>query len=460
MNTNCFAACAVFAASSICAGAAALFPNQVVIHSEHWGWGTRSTNLTLVLTDGVFSAGDYGVAPSTISNVLLAAKSPWPTPSTNSWPRFTVDTENLGLTRAWLNNNYERLRRSCSDKEGPVFPNTSERQRAWLTNALADIDLHSEALRGRFGNFWTDDYPTLELRFEHDDGRVVEQVLLLKTTAQPAFMLPWEVHEGTNLCTSGNADISRAVVQVLPPGFLNRDRLNGDIFEMVRAGFLSLQKVHEFMRRSTLEQTLGPEASQLAQGFELLNAAVDAGSFMRFPESFRANLHRTNRPPCLTMPVQTGIYLGVVTNLKAIINNADARVAPLLKQHWFVSRLNSSTNLSVEVKAEGSPDHQWLRGHMEKVGRAGFYDRIAPELRRSLGFLLREGYKRSSEWAVLPDGRLLIYGFTGDGVLDWRPDELGFHGESRMLQSFTINRIGVFVGPRGQITDVIQPQEK
>ncbi len=460
MTKHCLAICALFVAATLSAQAGPVFPNQVTIRSEHWGWSSSSTNLTLTFTNGVFSAGDYRVAPSLISNVLAAAKRPWPKPPTNSWPPFTINTENLGLTRAWLNTNYKRLLQSYSDKEGQAFPNTSERQRAWLTNALTDIDLLAEAVRGRFGSFWTDDYPTIELRFEHDDGRVVEELLLIKTTAQPAFMLPWEIHDATNLCTSGNAEISRAVAQILPPAFLNRDRLNGDLFEMVRAGFLSLQKVHEFMRRSTLEQTLGDEAPLLAQGFELKNPVVDAGSFIRYPESFRANLHRTNWPSCLVMPVQTGICLGVVTNLKAMIANADARVTPLLKQEWFVSRLNRSTNLSVEVKAEGSPDHQWLRGHMEKVGRSGFYDRIAPDLRRSLGFLLREGYKRSSEWAVLPDGRLLIYGFTGDGVLDWKPDELGFHGDSRMLQSFTINRIGIFVGPRGQITEVIQPQEK
>ena len=447
-------------AVSVCAGNGPLFPNQVAIRSEHWGWGIRSNNLTLTFTNGVFLSGDYIVAPSVISNALAAAKRPWPKSPTNSWPPFTIDPENLGLTRSWLKTNYERLLQAYSSKEGQVFPNTSERQRSWLTNALADIDLLAEVLRGSFGGRWTDDYPTLELRFEHNDGKVVEQILLLKTTAQPSFMLPWEVHDGTNLCLSGNADISRAVVQLLPLGFLNRDRLNGDAFEIIKAGFLNLQEIQAFMRRSTLEQTLGNETALLSQGFELRNAAVGGGSFAGFPESFTANLYRTNWPQPLTIPLQTSICLGVVTNLKSIVTNADARLAPLLKQGWLMSRLNGSKNISLEVKAEGSPDHQWLRGHMDKVGLAGFYDQIAPDLRQSLGFLLREGYRRSSEWAVLPDGQLLIYGFTGDGVLDSKPDELGFEGEGRMLQSIAINRIGVFVGPQGQINRLVHPEDK
>jgi hypothetical protein len=229
---------------------------------------------------------------------------------------------------------------------------------------------------------------------------------------------------------------------------------------MVRGEFMRLQKVHAFIKKSTLEDTLGDEADRLPQGFELRSCSISAGSYSGFPDTFRATLHRTNWPEHLTMPIQTGIERGVVTNLKAILGNADARVTPLLRQEWLVSRLKGSADLSVEVTSEGSPDHQWLRGHMDKVGRAAFYDRIQPALRRSLGLLLREGSHRSSEWVILEDGRLLLYGFAGDGVLDWKPDELGFQGEQRMLGSFNINRVGVFVGPKGTITEVVPPERK
>ena len=134
----------------------------------------------------------------------------------------------------------------------------------------------------------------------------------------------------------------------------------------------------------------------------------------------------------------------------------------LLKQAWLMSRLKGPGDLAVEVKAEGSPDHEWLRGHMDKVGRAAFYDHIQPSLRRSLGFLLREGRNRASEWAILEDGRLLLYGFSGDGVLDWKPYELGFQGDQRTLRwlSFNINHVGVFVGPEGTITKVVPSERK
>jgi len=224
--------------------------------------------------------------------------------------------------------------------------------------------------------------------------------------------------------------------------------------------FTSVAKVAEFARKSTLEETLGDDPNRWLQGCELLNTAIWGGSSARFPDTFAANLHRTNWPERLTMPTQAGIERGVVTNLKTVLAYADTRVAPLLKQEWIMSRLKASAKISVEVKPEGSPDHQWLREHMEKAGRAAFYDRIQPALARSLGFLLREGFQRASEWAILEDGRLLLYGFTGDGVLDWKPEELGFEGDRRMLRSFAINRVGVFVGPDGSLKEVVPSERK
>lgn len=57
-------------------GAAPLFVTQIVIHAEHSGWGFLSTNLTLRLTNGVYTSGTYTVAPAVISNLMAAARAP------------------------------------------------------------------------------------------------------------------------------------------------------------------------------------------------------------------------------------------------------------------------------------------------------------------------------------------------------------------------------------------------
>ncbi len=453
----------ILAATDLCtaAGGGPPFPNRIVIRAEHSSWGFASTNLTLTLSNGVYAAGTYGVPPPLISNLMAAARRPWPKPAKGTWPRFGIDPANLGLNAAWVKTNYERLLQGYSGNlEKGVFPNASARQRTWLTNALADVQLLGQALRDYFQAFWTDDSPTLELRFEHDDGRTVEQLFRLNTRAKHSFMLPWQIDDGTKEFTSGNADISRAVVQLLPPGFMHRDRLSGDLFGIVLRHFPSVAKVRNFLTASTLEETLGDQADRLLQGGELQNCRTRAGSHNRFPDTFTATFHRANWPQRLTMRISTQIERGVATNLKAILGSAEARVAPLLEQEWLVSRLKGFGDVAVEVNLDGSRHYQLLRGPMDKVGLAAFYDRIQPSLRRSLRFMLREDDPRTSQWAIFEDGRILLYGFTGNGVLDWKPDDLGAPGSERRLGILFTNYVGVFVGPEGSITEVVEPQTK
>jgi hypothetical protein len=150
-------------------------------------------------------------------------------------------------------------------------------------------------------------------------------------------MLPWQVCDGTNELTSGNADISRAVMRILSQGFLLRDRLEGDLFQMVLGGFLRLSQVMQFIENSTLEQTFGPEANRLLRGSELQGSSVSGSSFIRYADMFMASYHGSNWPQGLKLPLTTGIEQGVVTNLKAILDNADQRVGPLLKQEISVT---------------------------------------------------------------------------------------------------------------------------
>jgi hypothetical protein len=94
---------------------------------------------------------------------------------------------------------------------------------------------------------------------------------------------------------------------------------------------------------------------------------------------------------------------------------------------------------------------------MEEVGRLAFYERIRPAFGRSLGFTLRGVGGDTSEWALLEDGRLLLYKFSGNRVLGWSPAQLGFEGTPHPGY---IHTIAVFVGGDGTIIEVVPPERK
>jgi hypothetical protein len=436
------------------AAEAQALPSRIAIQAKHLGWGMHSANLTLVLSNRVYRAGSFTVEPVLVSNLIAAAQRPWP--QAGSWVEFPIDFENLGLNAAWAKTNQQRLLELFSgDPKSAPFPNASGRQRRWLTNALADIRQLEASVRHLYEQVWTDDSPSMSLQFEDDGGRFVAEPLQISTKSQWPFLLPWQVRVGTNQFVSGNADISRAVAAILPPGFLLRDRLDRDPAQLVDYGFFSV--VHNYLIQSTLEETFG-ESAHLPRGFRLEQCWITAASRDRIPEAIQATAHRTNWPGGLTAPVSSRIACGVATNLDAALAEAGAKVELLLQQPWLRQRVLNTTNISVQL-LERSPDQPWMRTHMNQARRNAFYDRIQSEFSRTIGFTMRESGERVSEWALFEDGRLLLYGFAGDGVLDWSPAELGFRGDSRLLQSSgSINYVGVFVGPDGKIAEVVAPE--
>ena len=75
-----------------------------------------------------------------------------------------------------------------------------------------------------------------------------------------------------------------------------------------------------------------------------------------------------------------------------------------------------------------------------------------------MAFTLREGTvfkSRTSQWIILPNGKLVLVKFSGDGVLGWSPRELGFRGTEGQLRGNTYNMVGVFLTPEGQIEKVV-----
>ena len=78
-------------------------------------------------------------------------------------------------------------------------------------------------------------------------------------------------------------------------------------------------------------------------------------------------------------------------------------------------------------------------------------------MEQGLAFTLREGTvfkSRTSEWILLPNGKLVLVRFSGDGVLGWSPQELGFRGPEGQLRDI-YNMVGVFLTPEGQIEKVV-----
>ncbi len=418
------------------------------IHAKHMDWGTVETNLTLWRNQERFISEGHTV-PEAVGLNLLAAMQ--------RRPLDKIEPGNLGLTPEWVAANRTKLLTAFGGQEtNAIFPRASARQRTWLTNALFDLDLLGEVVRSSVNTRWTDDYPQISIKFLVNEEAVAE----LASRAQHTFMVPWTVTWGTNRHTTYDAEISRAVANLLPSGFLHRERIQGNLLSLLTGRFENQPKVQTEMERMVLEESLGPDEDRFLREFELTRRRVSGGgSYGGFPNTWMAVLHRTNWPARLQMPVQTRIEQGVVPLLRRWLDSADARVQPILRNPWLVGLVQGEGKNSIQVAPEGSPaDDGIMRGHAAKVGLAAFYDEQQPRMRQGLFFTFRDSTgrrTRTSGWFVLPDGKLLLVRFDGDGVLDWTPDELGFRGLERHLRDYSFNMVGVFLTADGQIEKVV-----
>jgi hypothetical protein len=421
--------------------------SKVTIQGSQMGWSSEKANLTLVRSNAQFVGTLHSVPEAVVSNLLAVMRGP---------PRTQIDPDNLGLTPAWLQSNRDRLLTAFGgETSGAIFPLASPRQRAWLTNALFDLNLLGGAVRDSVNRFWTDDHPEIRIGFDSGDRAVAQ----LHSRMQMSFMLPWEVTLGTNIHTSYDAGISRAVASLLPSGFLNRKRIQGDLLSIIKDGFAVHSTVQQQIKQMTLEETLGAKTDRFLREYELTNYAMHTGNNGRFPDGWMATLHRTNWPGGLVMPVHSQVEQGVVRLLPRLLDSADARVRPILQSSWVVGILRGGGTLAIEVDPEGTmANDPYLRGHMAKVGLGELYDEIKPLMEHGLAFTLREGTgfkSRTSEWILLLNGKLVLVKFSGDGVLGWSPQELGFRGREGELRGNNYNMVGVFLTPEGQIEKVV-----
>jgi len=425
--------------------------DSVSILSTYSGWVSTQASLTLTYRNGQFEGNGHSVPASVISNLLALLREP---------PRAEIQPEDLGLTPDWLTANRQRLLTAFGgeDKEA-IFPLASPRQRAWLTNALFDLKLLGELVRGSAFDVWSDDYPEITIRLNSQHGEVAR----LYSHRQVTFMLPWQVTGGTNSYTTYNAGLSRAVASLLPEGFLNRERIQGDLFSIIKDDFADLGQVQAQIRQMTLEETLGSETNRLMKEYELRDYLMPAGNYGLFPCTWMATLHRSNWPPRLLMPIHAYVESGQVRMLPHLLDTADARMRPVLQSTWVMGLLRKPGEITIAVEPTGSmADKLYLREYMAEVGLDSFYVEIKPLMEEGLAFTLRErnGIKpRTSQWIVLPNQKLLLVQFTGDGVLDWTPDQLGFRGDRKRLEGINFNCVGVFVSAAGQIEKVFPQAE-
>src|SRR5207249_2159266 len=185
---------------------------EITIRSGWGGLGTpRDETVSIRAKNGKLVYNGERVDQSKVDALIAALRA-----SIISEP----EPSNLGLTPAWLDE-------QIADQKGRFrleVARATASQRALLTDTLKNRQKIKRIVPALFNYVRTDDYPgaTVEVTFE--DGAK----LTAETHSYYSFMLPWSV--GAQGEQTYNADISRAVANLLGKKSPNKDRLRGSTF--------------------------------------------------------------------------------------------------------------------------------------------------------------------------------------------------------------------------------------
>lgn len=386
---------------------------EITIESRHGGLEiSRDFRMVIESHNGVIVSGKHSVNPQLVNKLIDSLTSPIlpaPTPS------------NLGITEAWLKGNVPDL------LEGT--PN----QRALFRETFTDSKTVADLLPAAFRFVKFDDYPQLKVTITLKDGG---QWTCFSKSYYP-FMLPWQVSRGDGKGTTYDADISRAIVALMPKGSLNRSRL-GD--EELKA-WLSQEVMMHIKEQWNLIGVEGqaPDAvAELRQSFEVQHArivpyrGIDYGYARNEEGPHEKNLLATLRQASLPANVAEDVVLlyrdGRVSGVSELRERISPYVSLALSVPWLSEYRAQHPEQKMYVRfvhdrSFSDKAMQNFTADMKQLGKGSLADEVATVQDKVALVFLDYG----SDWLILPDKRMILWRhYLPASFLKWTPADFTF----------------------------------
>lgn len=203
--------CCLFAASV--AESQTQHIQKLVISSSWGGLGPSGRSATTFLLSGDHYVQEGRKVPITLFESL---ESSLREPSLSK-----PDPANLGISTTWLESHFRAATEQTTYFD---YSTGSPAQQSLFHDAFVDQKTIQQRLDRVFGTFHTDDYPSVRCELTFTGGKK----LILSTTSQNAYMIPWVVDRDNSKAETYNIAISQALFNILPKKFLNRSRLTDE----------------------------------------------------------------------------------------------------------------------------------------------------------------------------------------------------------------------------------------
>jgi hypothetical protein len=354
--------------------------------------------------------GSDEVAESTIEALVRALQSP-----TFTAPNVT----NLGITPSWLAKEASEDPKPTSDR----MDVSNEKQRAFFQRSVTDMSIVEKLLPGVVAERWTDDGAWVHISIVFSDGTQWKA----ETTALPPFMLPWVSTVSGRTTRTYNADISRAVADLLPPGTVNKDRLAG-----VGLGRLISSAVEQSVRpewdRIHAEAQAGPDITVLREHYIIRRSQVSSYQNLVsnwLGTSLQADVRLKSFPENLVVALIVPLQEQQGPEIAPFLQSGEKYESLVLSNPWLMKSLRKHPDLGawlyfVSDASFSEAAMQVFIADMHEVGR----DDIVAEVeghRREVALLNYYG----NQLIIFPDKHAIVWRWGANRELfSWKASSL------------------------------------
>jgi hypothetical protein len=296
----------------------------------------------------------------------------------------------------------------------PYVKPWSERQQALFSKKFVDSANVARWLQVEYAGklIRTDDYPHVKVHLSWPDGRTYD----VESDEQTPYMLPWKI--GPEERKTYNADISRAVAALLPPGALNRRRLSGDMLAAEYAQFIQ-DAYEQNLDEIDAEIRLGSQLRPLQANFKILSLAIQilSSDDLDGENALQAHVYDGLLPK--NAFVNMTVFLRNDTGLAGL----DEAIAAsrhyerlLLSVPWLHHYLTTHPAVTLELrlveKRSISPKLAAdLLSDLRQHGKVKLAALISKSVAQSAFFYLEGSDQAYARWFALPDGRTVLWNF-------------------------------------------------
>jgi hypothetical protein len=336
-----------------------------------------------------------------------------------------------------------------------------------LSKAYNDTEQIGRILPALFSYARTDDYPFASIDVTLDDG----PHLKAETRSYYPFMLPWTVGEQGQ--QTYNADISRALANLLGRKSPNRERLAGGALadELAQAVKRSIEREWNLVGS---QDRAGDTLTTLSSRYEIVASEIhpyhhpEYGTATYKGEPEQVNLHATLRKPAFPPSVSVALVLeqvqGKVQGVDTFLGNAEKYENLALSVPWLNEYMQAHPRVPIRIsyvhdRSLGEKAMRSFTDDMQFRERPDLIQQVRAQKEQTVLLIVGNTYSESY-WILFPDKHMLLWRYGGpSGLLKWGPSDFSA-GECAEYKTNFGGCSGREITPEGALAPERTPRDR